>query len=259
MGAIGMLEAFAKFIAVQAVEAKAPHFCELPGNPRRAYFCHGDKCEDVTVPRPDHDGTVVECIDSLVAAVSRFHGGPCSIWHDDVRIVAMLNDTDRRELIAMPLALSQQWAAIQQLPGSFKPKQFILWLKTKMAGATADGAEIPFRSVDFERRDAANVRVDRDRESLGREVHSAVRSDIPETIDVNIRIYSNLPLIQTIRLSIDPDPQREVIDVTPLADEMARAMVAAQEDLHDRLIAACEELIHDAVDVTVIHGCPRCQ
>lgn len=249
-----MLEAFAKFIA----EARAPHFCELPGNPRRAFFVHGEQCEDVSVPRPDHSGTLVECIDSLVVAVSRFHGGPCSIWHNNERIVAMLNDDDRRELIAMPLALSQQWLAIHQLPGPFKPKQLIKWLKTAMAGAIPDGSEDVFRSVDFERRDAANVRVDRDRESLGREVHSAVHSEIPETLDVNIRVYSNLPLIQTIRLSIDPDPQREVIDVTPLADEMARAMLGAQEELHDRLVAACEELIHAGVDVTVIHGCPRC-
>lgn len=250
-----MLREFVQAIAEMATNAHKPQIVAAPGDPRHCRVFVNGTSETLDIPRPDQASTVAT-VDDLVAAVERYGGENSAIWHNQSCICAVLDDSDRRELIRLDLKLSDQMRAICALPEPFDPKSLIVWLKKKMVGAVNDELANVFRSLDFQRTDQASSRVKHESESLGRSVQATVTPTIPEVLKPNVRIYANpdLPMRRVIRLSLDVDHAHGQLELDPLADEVELAVQSVQAEIHELLCEAVRG--PELPDIPVIHGMP---
>lgn len=231
-----MLKEFVDAIASLAVSAEQMQVLRDPYDPRKAYVRHGDELREIVVP-PPLLGAEVETLDGLFDAIRAFGAEDnASIWHDQAGIVALLNNDDRLETVTLRLRYTEQFFALRQLPKVFDQRSLILFLKRDLGGAIDDGLLAVFRQLDFTKREEAGGAVKHGDESLGRSVHAAVtgRADIPEFINVSVPVLMNRDLVQSagIRLSVDIDVQRCLIQLSPMPDEIERALLMTQDHIH---------------------------
>jgi hypothetical protein len=248
-----MLKEFVEAISGLAVKSIEPKVFRNAFDPRKAYVAHAGTLKETIVPAPLLEGNV-ETFQSLFEAVETFGGAAASVWHNSDRIVAMFDNADRLEVVGMQLRYSDQFEAIRKLPKTFDQRALVLFLKRNLAGAVDDTLISIFRQIDFTKREEGGTKLNHGDESLGRGVHAAVtgRSEIPEFITATVLVYSNPDVLfrATIRLSVDIDVQRCVIDLTPLPDEIENAVVAAQNEIGERLRSEAPD------NVTVFYGVP---
>lgn len=249
-----MLKEFVQAIGNLAVSAGEPKTIADPADPRKAYVTHNGQLREFAVPPPLLTAPV-ETVASLVEAIETFGGSSTSIWHDRSQIIALLDNTDRLEWVKLRLQQSQQFKALSALPKSFDQRGLVLFLKRVLTGSIDDGLLPIFRQLDFSKREEATGTVKHGDESLGRSIHAKVigQNDIPEFMAASIRVYANpeMRFTATVRLSVDVDVQRGMIDLTPLPDELENAILSTQECI----AALLSELAPETA--TVFYGAPR--
>lgn len=248
-----MLKEFVEAISGLAVRATEPRMLKDAADPRRAYLVANGVCTPTAV-EPPLLKSPVETFESLFDAIKTFGGEAASVWHNRHSVVAMLDNADRLEGVRLALRMSEQFKALTSLPKAFDQRSLILFLKRNLAGAVDDTLISIFRRLDFTKREEATGNVKHGDESLGRGVHAAVTgsAEIPEFLTATIIVYSN-PEIRfpvTVRLSIDIDVQRCVIELTPLPDEIERAILATQEYIGTTLLDLAPE------HVAIFNGTP---
>lgn len=248
-----MLKEFVEAIAKLAIDAGEPKIIHDQADPRVAYLAHAGAYTPITV-QPPLLAAPVDTIDSLAEALATFGGSSTSIWHDRHQIVALLDNSDRRERVRLPLHQSQQFKALAALPKTFDQRGLVLFLKRVLAGAIDEGLLAIFRQIDFTKREEGAGTVKHGDESLGRSVHAVVRGcgEIPEFITVTTHVYANQDLryAVTVRLSVDIDVTRGAIELTPLPDELENAILASQERIAQALAEVAPET------ATVFYGTP---
>lgn len=249
-----MLKAFVDAIAGLAVSASQPKIIKDAGDPRKLLVCHNGTEREVDVAPPLHASTV-DTFDALQEAVERFGGAAASIWHDRGRVVALLNDDDRRETVRLELVVSDQFKSLQKLPATFDQRSLVLFLKRNLAGAVDASLIAIFRQIDFSKHEEGGATVKHGDESLGRSIHAAIANAqvIPEFLVATVRVYSNpgLQLAVTVKLSVDIDVQRGTFELTPLPDELENAVRCTQDYLGELLRSGAPE------NATVFAGTPR--
>ena len=249
-----MLKEFVEAISCLAVQATEPRILRDPADPRKAYLVHNGQVQETTV-EPRLLFAPVETFESLFDAIKTFGGEEASVWHDRNNVTAILNNADRLEGSRLALRKSDQYQAISSLPKAFDQRSLVLFFKRNLAGAVDNTLISIFRKLDFAKREEATGNIKHGDESLGRGVHAAVTgaAEIPEFVNATITVYSN-PEIRfpvTVRLSVDIDVQRCVIELTPLPDELERAVLATQEYID----TALRDLAPD--NVAIFNGTPE--
>lgn len=234
-----MLKEFVEAISGLAVRATEPRILRDAADPRKAYVVANGQLQETTV-QPPLLASPVETFESLFDAIKMFGGEQASVWHDRHCVVAMLDNADRLEEVRLALRVSEQFKALASLPKAFDQRALILFLKRNLAGAVDDTLISIFRKLDFQKREEGGATIKHGDESLGRGIHAAVTgsAEIPEFLTATIVVYSN-PEIRfsvTVRLSVDIDVQRCVIELTPLPDEIERAILATQEYINSTLL-----------------------
>lgn len=248
-----MLKEFVEAISGLAIRASEPKLLKDAVDPRTAYLVANGVCTPTTV-QPPLLKSPVETFESLFDAIKTFGGEAASVWHNRNSVVAMLDNADRLEGVRLALRMSDQFKALTSLPKAFDQRSLILFLKRNLAGAVDETLISIFRKLDFQKREDGGGAIKHGDESLGRSIQAAVTgaAEIPEFVTATVIVYSN-PEVRfsvTVRLSVDIDVQRCVIELTPLPDEIERAILATQEYIGTTLLDLAPE------QVAIFNGTP---
>lgn len=193
----------------------------------------------------------------LVQAVNRYREEypGAVVWCGSRGVVAVLNDKDRRNNIAMQLTCSQAFAALMDWENHLRAqsqKQLIWLLRTTMARNVIDPSLLPtLRQMKFTRNRDAETDIKVGRESLGTKVLSEVASgggNVPETVSFSGDVYGNVDEVPTtfnIETALDIDLEEGTFTLKPDPDEVKAALIDA-----DRSIAAW--LRKELGDITVL-------
>lgn len=248
-----MLKEFVEAIGGLAIRSVEPKLLKDAVDPRTAYLVANGVCTPTPV-QPPLLKAPVETFESLFDAIKTFGGEAASVWHDRHCVVAMFDNADRLEGARLALRMSDQFKALTSLPKAFDQRSLILFLKRNLAGAVDDTLISIFRKLDFQKREEGGATIKHAEESLGRGIHAAVTgaAEIPEFLTATVIVYSNpeIRFAVTVRLSVDIDVQRCVIELTPLPDEIERAILMTQEYIGSTLLEMAPE------HVAIFNGTP---
>jgi hypothetical protein len=228
-----------------------PVVMSLPGDGRKQLIATGDGMEIADIAPPVRSHTA-RSVGSLVEAVMKYKHDSASIWHNEEVIEAVLDDEDRRDRITMPLAVSDAWCALKNLPVTVTQRDLISLLKFDLGVQQEIIAK--FRNVTFSRQQSSQATLKTGDESLGRSVEQAVANvkDIPDVIPLLCTIYRNPGLTCSVRvdLSVEIDIPNETFTLRPGPDALRLAMIETQRHIHEVLT----EAVADQPGVTVFEG-----
>lgn len=253
-----MLADFVNKLTELAKKSSAAEVVQIPGDARRVLLRTGEKFQFEDVPAPDRkialrglDDIVELCQDKAIAPAPE-------IYHSSDAIRVVLNREDRREVAVMQLTKSERFESMVGLRSgrSFNVKDAIRFLRVDLHSTGQGVGELiaGLRRVDFSRQSGTQRTTEHGRETLGRQVESAIQQTdrVPEDFKVSVPVFTNPGLkgiTCTMRCAVDIDLDNEKIVISTLADEVQGALDGAQKDIHDALVKALPE-------VPVLNGTP---
>ena len=234
-----------KLIQETAQKAAGATVLVLPGEPHKLAIVAGGTVSYRDLP-PENRSHRVATLDDLTHAVDSFSAGTdiASVWHCAEGIIAVL-DADRRDCANMELRYSAAYRTLQGIK-PMKQADVVRLLRHDLSGSVDPSLVPTFRAIDFKRRNDGSSEVHHGRESLGKQVEAIVtgRSEIPEEITVNLRVYANvdLPMRYPVVCTVEIDPVQETFSIRPLPDELTTVVQQAQAEIGDRLRKSLDKI-----------------
>ncbi len=170
-----------------------------------------------------------------------------AFWHNSSFVRLVLDETDRRDLVVLKLEISRQFGKLLlQDAGEdrYSQSEFVRMLHRTMGVDAATVAK--FRRLDFKVIQMAEGEHEHGKDRMGKSVHAEVKgtSDLPDELLVTIPVY-NTPgerQVESIRCSIDLDPQRSEILMRPLPGELSIALENRQRQMQSTLLDVTERV-----------------
>lgn len=218
-------------------------------DPRVARFIQADgSVSSVALPQPPRDHKA-RSLSDLLAMVEKLDAGDPSgfvVWYNESTVVLVFDDKGYGcERATLALEESDVFRTVRSLGGgtkaqAFEHKAFVRLLRVDLAGALAPGDLLDIvRRVKFESGAVVNSNVQRSRESLGREVLSAVsaETDIPDVVVLSVPVYKTAGEGATypVRCSVEADPMTARFTLTPFPDEIEHVQQLAMRSIQARL------------------------
>lgn len=256
-----MTEGAIKAIQQPAIDAEglknAAKFVPTP-DPRKHLLVHGAKHEEFEVPPPFRAHQVASLVDMFAYAS---HAEKGVLWHSLLEVVLILDDTDRRDRVTLPLTMSEGWKRLRSLERpevqSLTQKDLIKLLRCYLAASPATVAI--FRKLEFNTQIKGAGDFQKSRESLGKQIEAEVQGTVglPDDLLVEVPIYDTVGERQTytVQLLLDYDAQNQRILVMPEPGAIAEAEDSHQADIHQRLTAGVGGNDGSA-GIPVYHGSP---
>lgn len=169
------------------------------------------------------------------------------VWYSPTQVDVLLDRANRREVVSMPLEMSERWKTLLSLREgrSFSPPDAVRFLRFSLPNSGDQVAKLlpVLRRINFERSGAGETVAEHGRESWGKKVETKVQQhdQIPEVFDVDVRPYTNPglePVKATVQIGVHIDTEKQEIVLKPLADQLDSATNAAQSRVRDLLDAA---------------------
>lgn len=257
-----MLQEAIKFIQDTAVSAAGVTTRELFDG-RQLLITQNGHRELLDVP-PELRQHQVSRLSDILVAVERYAATGGSIWHDTQAVVLLIDDEPGRDRVTLPLHFAEQFCAIKKIADgvNFDQKTFVRWLRHTMNGAGVEAMVPVFRSIEFDRSGRTGGILKHGDESFGRSIEQRVANaaDVPEQFAISVPCFDVADLTTTYRieLTVDIDVQNERFLVTPLPDQVTRAIQQAEDDVHNYLVRGLERLRdEEGIDnVEIFYGCP---
>lgn len=253
--------------AIQAIEglaraATAPKPLDIK-DPRKARFVDGSgRLVEFSLPPPPRAHTVKQ-LDDLIALAKRFEtiiddDGDCKhlpvVFYDESAVVLVIDDDGHRcETATLKLEESDLFRAVRALGSgcaakAFGHKDFVRLLRIDLAGALDPGTLLDIvQRVKFENGTVTSAEVRKSRESLGREITSAVSAekDIPDTVVLSVPVYKTLGERETypVRCTVEIDSMSAVFRLVPFPDEIENTLQLAVGSIADRLAGGLPESV----------------
>lgn len=244
-----MLAEFIDKIAALAKDANAVSIGADPKLPGRVWVRHGEIFEWIDEPPLRRRHTIRSLQDFAAFLLSPDCATAPQVFHSHKEIVGILDSTDGRERVTIPLAMTERFQTIIALKGGQKytPPAAVNFLRFDLHGSGCDRLISGLRRVDFTRKGLGASTTEHGKESLGRNVEVAVQQaeDVPEIVDADFQVFSNdgLKSIRVpMQIGVYLDVQNEAVVLRPLADEIANATENAQWQLHKLLVEALGEI-----------------
>jgi hypothetical protein len=242
-----MLADALKFLKDLAVLAAAPQRLDLK-DPRAAHFAVGGHAARIDLAKPPRDHEV-DTLDDLVALANRFGdlGGGVVVWYDHEAVVLVIDDEGHRAETATlgfrPSDVFHRLVGLRKDPRGawMNPKDFVRLLRIDLAGALPPVALLnTVRKVKFENGVTVRAETQRQRESLGKEITSAVsaEAELPEQVTVNAAVWKTpgeSAFEYPVRCSVEVEPAEGLFRLLPLPDEVERVLERAVRCVGERL------------------------
>lgn len=219
--------------------------------------------------------TTLQSIDQVPAyvnhAMDKWNADP-AVYYTNTGAIAVLEEStirpSRNGRASVKLSESKQLKTLRKFSenrdGAWIPhKAFVLLLRIDFEDCISpeqlDYLVRALGSLEFTDGSRTSSTVARNRESLGREVLSEVKTlndlDIPEQVVLQVRLFTD-PALQSRRqivCKLETDPVKGQLALLPLANELENAMDKEMSDLGDMLrssINSRPKLLTDAKDKT---------
>ena len=221
----------------------------------------GDEGDNIAVHDypPALRGGELHALNDVIAAAKDAKVCPDpEVYHDTKKVQILIDRSNRRESIRMPLHLSEhaQLVTNMRIEDGLTSAQLIQLIRFKLPNVKGAAALVAaLRKVDFKRRSDGTRTTEHGRESLGRTIEAEVQgaADIPEEFSATFPYYSDPGLVNvtevTVRIGVHIDVENERIHVAPLADELVKAHDKAHAVIGNELRAGLES-------IPVFYGCP---
>lgn len=247
-----MIEEALKFLADQAKSGMEPKIVHQGRTAKQVLVAN--QIVDVVRDYPPREH-VVGTLSDLVALANRFNDD-CEImpvvWYDRERVGLTINDDDYRDdKVVLKLTESQLFKTITDLNPRlwYDPKLFVRLLRVELHGALdAQTLLVPVQRVKFENGATTRVENTRNRESLGREITSSVKTEVefPEFVYLQAPVYTTpgIDTVVSIKAAVEVDPSRGEFQLAVLPDEIEKAVNHVMSKLGEYLAANLDDGIH---------------
>jgi hypothetical protein len=235
----------------RAADAPQPLAVSDPDN---LHVVLGGKMTVVPRPLPPR-GHKPETLDDLVALANRFAGADHSpvVWYSAGAVVVVLNDDDRRDSTAtLELVESELFTKVRELAAfrrAMTQKELVRLLRIDLAGALEPAALLnPVRRMTWSSSGETRATVERNRESMGKDIALTVRADadIPEEVNLRVPVFANPGEGEhdvLVRCAVDVEPLEQTFRLIPLPGEVDNAVHTALADIAARL----QQTLNDGV------------
>ena len=248
-----MLKELFDAICAKQAEVKTPTKLDIADPFAKHFFVNGQVlC--VAVP-PTARNHTVSTLNDLIAAVKEYGSrGEGSVWHHEEAVIFILNDSDRRERITLPLVFSEHWVILQKIPSAITQRDFVRLLRHDLAGCLPDTLLPAISKIEVATSAGQRNEINPGRERGSREfaVDLANSGEIPEQFFATLSVYATAGLRQPRRIKMSLDytlpPAQVTFQVAAMPDELEVAMQDAQAELH--------KLLCEAIEIPVFHGNP---
>lgn len=226
--------------------------------------------KQVTVPiDPPRRSHQVETIDDFVVAVRRWaerdeNGNGAVVFHNHRGVMLICNDGDRRDVVTLPLQLTEVADVFVQLDKAtdkaFDQRTFLKLLRRDLRRVIPESLITAISTVEIVSSGQGRTEINPGRERGTREFAADLASEkIPDLVECRVPLYrvpgmdDPYPITCSLDYTLPPRPVE--FSFRPLADEMETVFRAAQQQLHGLL---CEALQGEGtvVEVDVLYGKP---
>lgn len=251
-----MLHEALKFLTDLGAEAAASTIIDIPGDPRRVLLDRrdGSPAEFITIPAGDRAHRV-NTLDDLIHATETWTEANRVIFHNHEKVVLVLDDDDRRDLVTLNLIQSEPFKTLCKLAEKLNRTQaeMVRLLKVDLYGCAEERILPIIRNIKFTQTSSGGGNLQHGRDTLGRQVDAAVAGvaeTIPEYFHCNAPIYMNpgCAAIQSCVISLDINTADSSFALKPMPDHLLQMIAGAQQDIHDRLIESLGD------DVQIFNG-----
>lgn len=251
-----MLQEAIEHIGTMATDAASPKITPIPNDPTQVLLSIKGVYEKHQLPPATRKHTV-RTLDDMILITERAEsvwGGKPVLWHDRASVVLIVDDGERRDLVTMPLQISETYATVEGLARrTFSQKEFVQLLRVSLRGCVLDGNLLPaVRALKFQTNSSGSSQIKHGQESMGREIESQIvgADAIPEEVTLQTRVYNNpdVQYMAKVTCALDIDLESQKFTLRPMPDQLEEAVQGAQNEVRTRL----EEL----KDVQSFYGTP---
>ncbi len=240
-----MLKEFLELLQNTAVKAHGVNLRPVPGDNRRLFVDRpgSEAVEFVDMP-PALRSHAILGIDDFIEAVKRW-GQSGVVFHSPSKIVLVVDDADRRDVVSMALVESETFQFMRTVgKAAMSHRDMVNVLKHNLRDHVIDSLLPSVRKLDVDSSTKQSAEIARGRERGTREFVADLvgANNIPETVNVTTSVYSNAGLRQscTIKCSFDVAIPGLEFTLKPLPDELNIAVENAQTEIHQILAAALD-------------------
>jgi hypothetical protein len=234
-------------------DASRPNIIRPQPEPDHLYWLHhGDKLTRVKAEPPprNHKPSDIESLVALTKALD--DEAAVSIWYSPVGVVALLDDSTRRDIAEIELRAGPQFSLLNSWAGKgpawADQATLIRWLRVDLAGTFS-----PKVLVEALRR--LKFRVNQQGESV-------VDSALPDTVEFKVPVYGgNLDWVEaTVVCALEIDAEKQRFALMPVGTSILDAWVSAEDQIGDAIVAsmmaAYGEDWREQFDINVYRGRP---
>jgi hypothetical protein len=191
-----MIEEALTKILEQNAEVMNAKILRIPGDDRMCYIDQDGEVTAVEIPPPNRQSHVAS-VDDLCAAVKAY-GKPneASIWINTGEVVAVLDDTDRRERVTMHLRKNAAYAKLLYLASNptISQGELINLLRMELRDISCRTTLLEaVRKIKFSSFTEGHSDLGQGRESLGKSIENKVSgaSELPEDLLITTPMFDN--------------------------------------------------------------------
>lgn len=229
-----------------AVKAATPHSLPAASNRESRVLVNGEPYI-VEKAHPARDHRVYD-IDSLSAFVAELP--KVVIWHDDQRVVAVLNDADYRDSrVTMPLPIHPTFTALAKMEGKdFGQRELIDYLRLnlkKEIDAAVPTLIAALRDIKFVNNASGDAKIEHGRESMGRRIEQSVTGvdKLPEDFLLQVPLWLHLDAVVAVDCALVVNTAEQTFRCGPKPGAVEQSKVAGQKWLNAQLETACESAV----------------
>lgn len=208
------------------------------GDPSQVIWLIGDKIvrESVPIPTRQHDALDIAAIVAIIERLDDNTTTPV-VWVNSDNVTLIVDDAGyRANTVVYELEKTFAFITVALLAKNrpwFDQREFIRLLRIDLENSLNPGLLLDrVRKVRFENGAVSTNTITKDRESMGRQVHSAVsgEGEIPEEVILSVRVFEAHAKFP-VKCVVDVDPVRGMFQLIPLPDEVRQIELMALNEI----------------------------
>jgi len=228
---------------------------------RKVYMARDGVLHDVPIPAAParHE---VYTLEDFAIAVNRWGGERSCVFHSEPRVVLVIDDKDRRELVSMPIRTTQVWDRVLKLKDdTFDQRGFLRLLRFELASIIPSPLVAAIQKIEVVTSGNQRSEMAPGRERGTREFAAdlANSGEIPDRVTCMVPVYlvdglnAAVPITFALEYTLPPGPVSFIF--RPMPDEIERTRLHLQGVLHGLLCRLLQD-DGDGDSMDVMFGVP---